>query len=154
MGNGPNGDRDVAKARPWAARPAYAPATIGNEVADEAQGPVIDLDVAAGVGDPSGESEPAMPIDFCERRHRLRFETLPGAAAHLRQVVRLAIADPPRVASETGEHIGVIADGRGQPILQCLADGYVIAGQIVALDSGNRSGDVVVSGRPDPGRMQ
>jgi hypothetical protein len=147
MGNGPRSDRDVAKARPSAARPTYLRATIGNEVADQAQGPVEDPGVAAGVGELGSESEPATPIDFCDRRHRLRFETLPGTAAHVRQAVRLEIADPPRVASETGEHIGVIADGRGQPILQCLADGYVMVGQIVAFDSGNGSGEAVVSGR-------
>ena len=145
MGNDPKNTSDVAKAVPGAAHSMLA--TTAGQIADEsetAEGPA-----AAPASGTFGQSklDLSAPIDYCERVHVLRFETLDGATPRLHQQIQLVIANPPHVADMQGERIAVLCDPQDRAIFWCLVGLYVITGEIVALEPDGESGDVRVSGR-------
>lgn len=141
MGNGRKRTPDVAKARPWAAEAMSPASTIPARRVEEA-------DSASGAATGSqGHAQRGAPVEFCERVHVLRFQTLDAAAPQRDQAVQLLLADPPLVVSTTGQRLGVISDPQATAILQCLIDCYAISGRIVALDPYDNYGEVRVTGR-------
>lgn len=148
MGNDRKPKPDVPKTHPGTAQAIAAANRVPDHLADDsAEAEDVSASADAG-GSSQGQPGPGEPIDFCERVHVLRFQTLPGATPQAGQAVRLLLAaGPPLVVSATGEHIGELTDRRHSAIWQCLADDYVMVGDVVELDPDRKHGKVRVVGR-------
>jgi hypothetical protein len=148
MGNDRKPNPDVAKARPGAAQAIAAANLVPDHLVDESD-EAEDVSASADAGGSSqGHPGPEEPIDFCERVHVLKFQTLPKGTPQVGQAVQLLLAaGPPLVVSATGEHVGELTDRRHSAIWRCLADDYVMVGHVVELEPDRKHGKVRVVGR-------
>lgn len=105
-------------------------------------GPGGDSTTAAAAGPGNAEA-----VDFCALPHRFGFEALPSAPQPtVGLAVVLTYSDPPRLRDDTGKEVGILRDPRASAIQQCLADDYVMQGQIARFDSSRMLGEVDVVG--------
>lgn len=149
MGNGPNPTPDVSKARAWAASAILADAVHPIRTTDEqSHEPEDDCSTDAGSG-ARDQQPPAEPVHYCARTRRLKIQALDDVTLELDCAVWLVKANPPRVAVVTNQLIGVVVDPRDSAIQQCLIDGYVMSGRVVAVDPTGTHGEIQVAGRLD-----